>query len=49
MARADALLRESDIPIQQIGLMVGYQEYSTFARAFKQHFGVAPSRVRRDR
>lgn len=49
MARADALLRESDIPIQQIGLIVGYQEYSTFARAFKQHLGVAPSRVRRDR
>ena len=49
MQRADQLLRESDMGITQISVMVGYQEYSTFARAFKQYSGVAPSRVRQEK
>ena len=43
MKRAVALLRaHRTAPLWEIGRRVGYQDESSFARAFKGHFGVAP-------
>jgi YesN/AraC family two-component response regulator len=41
MVMADKLIREG-LPLEQVGKMVGYQDHSTFYRAFRQYFGVSP-------
>jgi AraC-like DNA-binding protein len=45
MIMADQLIRENH-PLEQVGKMVGYQDHSTFYRAFRQHFGVSPREYR---
>jgi AraC-like DNA-binding protein len=45
MVVADKLIREG-IPLEQVGKLVGYQDHSTFYRAFRQHFGVSPREYR---
>ena len=45
MVMADKLIREG-IPLEQVGKMVGYQDHSTFYRAFRQHFGTSPREYR---
>ena len=45
MVVADRLIREG-IPLEQVGKLVGYQDHSTFYRAFRQHFGVSPREYR---
>lgn len=39
----ELLLKNSDMPMSQIAGLLGYSEQSSFNRAFKQWFGVAPS------
>ena len=39
---AQQLLR-TGAPLAQVCFDVGYQDYSTFSRAYKNHFGRAPS------
>ena len=45
MVMADSLIREG-IPLEQVGKMVGYQDHSTFYRAFRQYFGISPREYR---
>ena len=45
MVMADSLIRENH-PLEQVGKMVGYQDHSTFYRAFRQHYGVSPREYR---
>ncbi|MDW4550042.1 helix-turn-helix domain-containing protein [Defluviimonas sp. D31] len=45
--KARELIAETDIPIIEIGLMLGYSDASHFGRAFKRLTGMAPSEVRR--
>ncbi|MCW3781760.1 helix-turn-helix transcriptional regulator [Defluviimonas salinarum] len=45
--KARELIAETDIPIIEIGLMLGYSDPSHFGRAFKRLTGMAPSEVRR--
>ena len=45
MVMADRLIRDG-IPLEQVGKMVGYQDHSTFYRAFRQHFGTSPREYR---
>jgi len=47
MAEARRLLRETDIDMTEIGLMVGYSGGGAFARAFRQHTGMSPRDYRR--
>ena len=42
---ADALLRDG-LPAQEVGLRCGFQDYSTFHRAFKRQFGITPKEAR---
>jgi AraC-like DNA-binding protein len=47
MQRAKSLVMETDAPLKQIGLQLGYSEPAHFTRAFRKHFGCAPSSLRR--
>ena len=45
--RAQALLRQPDLPVTEIALSVGYQTPSSFAAAFRKAMGLTPSEYRR--
>jgi AraC family transcriptional regulator len=47
MERAQALLRDPQLPVTEIALSVGYQTPSSFAAAFRKAIGVTPSDYRR--
>ncbi|MBL4557188.1 MAG: helix-turn-helix transcriptional regulator [Rhodobacteraceae bacterium] len=44
--RAAALLRASDMPINEIALMCGYSSAQSLARSFRSAFGLSPSEFR---
>src|SRR6187399_1875835 len=46
LARAAHLLAESAAPVSEIAGRAGFETPQAFARAFRQHFGVAPSEAR---
>lgn len=45
---AARLLRETDLPIDEIGLLVGFGDRRTFFRAVRREFACSPSAVRKD-
>ena len=47
MKRAMILLRDQRLPIGMVADAVGYSHQTSFASAFKQHFGYQPKEVRR--
>ena len=44
--QAQSLLRETDIPIDEISVSVGYENFSFFYRKFKQLYGITPREYR---
>lgn len=46
--RASRLLRETDLPIIEIGLSVGYDNFSYFIKRFKECYGCTPSNYRKE-
>lgn len=49
MKRSSELLRESDIPVKDIALLVGYgSNVSYFVRIFRSFFGVSPGQYRKE-
>lgn len=42
LARAEALLRGTDLPLAQVAQLVGYREATVFVRAFRRARGVTP-------
>lgn len=40
------MLTATELPVAEVGARVGYQAEEAFSRAFKRHFGVAPSEFR---
>ncbi len=46
MARASELILNSQVPINEIALQIGYSSYNGFYSAFKKMFGVTPSSLR---
>ena len=46
--RARALLAYSHLSVAEVSVACGYSEVASLSRAFRQHFGVAPSRSRHD-
>lgn len=49
MQRALTLLREQRLPVAEVGAAVGYRHQTSFATAFRRHFGMRPKDVRRTR
>jgi transcriptional regulator GlxA family with amidase domain len=50
LLRAEAakkLLRETDMPVREIGVRVGYYDPGSFARRFKQITGLTPVQYRK--
>ena len=45
MVTADRLIKEA-VPLEQVGKLVGYQDHSTFYRAFRQYYGISPREYR---
>ena len=43
MRHAAALLRDSDLSVEAVGVRVGYRHPSQFTKAFKRRHGVTPS------
>jgi AraC-like DNA-binding protein len=49
MQHALSLLREQRVPVAEVGEAVGYRHQTSFATAFRRHFGMRPKDVRRSR
>jgi AraC family transcriptional regulator, regulatory protein of adaptative response / methylphosphotriester-DNA alkyltransferase methyltransferase len=47
MARAAQLLLSGKLPVQVVAGAVGYRQAAQFAKVFRRHHGVSPSRFRR--
>ena len=45
---ANRYLREPQLPISQLALLLGYSETSAFSRAFRRWFGISPRQWRRE-
>jgi two-component system response regulator YesN len=43
MKKAAFLIKNSNIPIAEIALKVGFNDSNYFSKCFKSHFGVPPS------
>ena len=46
MERARTLIRQG-LPLEAVGRAIGYQDHSTFYRAFRQTFGISPREYRK--
>lgn len=47
MNEAEQMLRETNLPIKEITIKVGYSDVISFHHAFKQRFGMTPARYRK--
>lgn len=45
--RESRVLIHSSIPMEQVSISVGFQDYSSFYRAFKSEFGISPAQYRK--
>lgn len=48
MEKAKSLLRETDLPVNEVAQMVGYSSQSHFSTVFRQSIGQSPLRYRKD-
>ena len=46
MQHALALLRENQLPVARVAEAVGYSHQTSFATAFRRHFGLSPKDAR---
>ncbi|MCC5848230.1 MAG: helix-turn-helix transcriptional regulator [Verrucomicrobia bacterium] len=46
LARAETLLRDTELPVLEVGALVGYHDPSVFGRLFRKHRGMTPSEWR---
>lgn len=45
--RAKSLLMRSDLPLEKLAVQLGYPDYFSFCKQFKQHTGVSPAQFRK--
>ena len=48
MMRASELLTAARLPVNEVGLLIGFRHAAAFARAFRAWYGIAPGEYRRD-
>jgi AraC-like DNA-binding protein len=49
MQHALVLLRDREMQVARVAVAVGYSHQTSFATAFRRHFGLRPKDVRRGR
>ena len=49
LSYAKQILRDTDLPIKSVALMVGYSDYAYFTRVFRKETGYSPSQYRNAR
>lgn len=49
IGEAVRLLHETELPVEQIGIRVGYSDKSQFFRRFKEHTGMTPNEMRKSK
>jgi YesN/AraC family two-component response regulator len=47
MAKAKALILEGSLPLGEVAVSVGIEDYNLFLKKFKYHEGVSPDKFRR--
>lgn len=47
MYLARSYIAQTDMSVQKISELAGYNDYSTFFRTFKKHFGISPELIRK--
>ena len=45
--QAARLLRETDLPVMEVGFSVGFDNFSYFIKRFRSVYGVSPSHYRK--
>jgi len=48
MEKARQLLLETDLPIKEIAMILGYRSIANFSAAFKKYMGLPPSKLKQD-
>lgn len=48
MYLARCYIAQTDMSVQKISELAGYNDYSTFFRTFKKHFGISPELIRKN-
>ncbi|EPY7114009.1 helix-turn-helix transcriptional regulator [Klebsiella variicola] len=48
MTVAGQLLKQGALSISEVGLLVGFDEVSSFNRSFRRHYGTSPNKYRKD-
>ena len=48
LSKAEAMLKNTTVPITQVSSAVGFTDYNYFLRVFKKRFGISPKSLRRD-
>ena len=46
LARAEAMLTGTRLPVAEIGRRAGFEDFSAFGRSFRAHYGISPSAYR---
>lgn len=46
MTKASQLIRKTNMPLEQVAMEVGYDEYAPFCRKFRSYYGYTPSSFR---
>ncbi|TLS49106.1 response regulator [Paenibacillus antri] len=49
MEKAAALLRHTELPVQDIARTVGYEDDNYFGKVFRKHYGASPTQFRKER
>ncbi len=49
LARAEVLLQDPAVPIQEVSASLGFSSVSHFGQCFKKEYGISPSQWRKDR
>ncbi|MBQ6590522.1 MAG: AraC family transcriptional regulator [Lachnospiraceae bacterium] len=48
MERANSLLRNTTLPVNNVSCLVGYEDQLAFSKIFKQYYGISPSEFRKN-
>lgn len=48
MEKAEALLKQTDLPVQEIARIIGYEDDNYFGKVFRKYYGASPTQYRKE-